>query len=88
MLLLLLAYMAAGRFLSGGGEESVKAMVLTTGVRNVGVALVVATACFPGTAVVSSATAYGIFQTVAMAVVALFWGRVTSVTELAREKAA
>ena len=88
MLLLLIAFMAAGWVLSGGEDESLKAMVLTTAVRNVAVALVVVTACFPGTAAVTSATAYGTFQTVAMAVVALFWGRVIPATELVRKKAA
>jgi BASS family bile acid:Na+ symporter len=52
-------------------------MVLTTSVRNVGVGLVIATASFPGTAAITSATAYAIVQTVAIALVALAWGRQT-----------
>jgi hypothetical protein len=44
-------------------------------VRNVGVSLVIATGSLPGTAAVTAATAFAIFQTVAMALVALGWGR-------------
>jgi BASS family bile acid:Na+ symporter len=54
-----------------------KSMIVTTSVRNVGVSLVIATASFPGTAAITSATAYAIFQTVTIAMVALAWGRLT-----------
>lgn len=50
-------------------------MVITTAVRNVGVALVIVTSSLPGTAAITSATVYALFQTVVMAVVALAWGR-------------
>lgn len=88
MLLLLIASMAAGWIVSGSDAESSKTLVLTTAVRNMGVALVLTTASFPGTAAVTSATAYGIFQTVAIALVALFWGRLTPATVLVKKKAA
>lgn len=88
MLLLLLASIAAGWILSGSAGESSKTGTLTTATRNVGVALVLATACFPGTAAITSATAYGIFQTLAVAIVALVWGRMTSTTTLLKKKAA
>jgi len=88
MLLLLIATMAAGWILSGGDAESSKTIVLTTTVRNVGVALVLTTASFLGTTAITSATAYGIFQTVAIALVALLWGRLTPATALVRKKAA
>jgi BASS family bile acid:Na+ symporter len=74
MLCLLVASMAAGWSVSRQGD-SAKAMVITTSVRNVGVTLVLATASFAGTAAITSATAYGLFQTFAVACVALAWGR-------------
>jgi len=76
MLCVLLMSMAAAWIMTSRGENP-KAMVLTTSVRNVGVALVIATATFPGTAAVSSATAYALFQTIIMAVVAFVWGKLT-----------
>jgi len=88
MLLLLIASVAAGWILSGRGEDSVKAMVLTTAVRNVGVALVLSTTSFPGSAAITSATAYGILQTVAVGLIALLWARVTPTAMLVRKKAA
>ena len=38
-------------------------MAITTAVRNVGVALVIAGGNFPGTPAVTATTAYGLFQT-------------------------
>jgi hypothetical protein len=52
-------------------------MVMATAVRNVGVALVIATASFPGTKAVAAATAFALFQTLAVALAALAWGRLT-----------
>ncbi len=77
MLCLLVATLISGWLTSWGASESRKGMMVTTSVRNVGVGLVIATGSFPGTAAVTAATAYAIFQTVAMALVALIWGRVT-----------
>jgi BASS family bile acid:Na+ symporter len=76
MLCVLVMSMAAGWIMTTRGENP-KAMVLTTSVRNVGVALVIATASFPGTAAVSSVTAYALFQTIVMAFVAFVWGKLT-----------
>ena len=45
---------------------------------NVGVSLVIATGSFAGTQAVTAATAFAIFQTIIMAVVALGWGRLVS----------
>ena len=73
MLALVLAGVAAGWFL--GGSDNRSAMVMATSVRNVGVSLVIVTAAFPGTGAVLAATAFGIFQTVVMALIALGWGR-------------
>jgi hypothetical protein len=44
-------------------------------VRNVGVSLVIATGSFPGTKAVTAATAFALFQTLVMALVALSWVR-------------
>lgn len=52
-------------------------MAITTSVRNVGVSLVIVTGSFPGTAAITSATAYALFQTIVMVLVALAWGRLT-----------
>jgi bile acid:Na+ symporter, BASS family len=75
---LVLAGLAIGWFLGGRGKESRTAMAMATAVRNVGVSLVIATKSFPGTAAVTAATAFAIFQTVLLAVVALSWGRLAS----------
>ncbi len=48
---------------------------MATSVRNVGVSLVIVTAAFPGTRAVVAATAFALFQTVVMALIALGWGR-------------
>lgn len=77
MLCLLTAALLAGWLMSWRASENRKGMMITTSVRNVGVGLVIATGSFPGTAAVTAATAYAIFQTVIMAIVALTWGRFT-----------
>jgi bile acid:Na+ symporter, BASS family len=73
MLALVLAGVAAGWLLGGSGNRS--AMVMATSVRNVGVALVIVTAAFAGTRAVAAATAFALFQTVVMALIAALWGR-------------
>jgi bile acid:Na+ symporter, BASS family len=73
MLALVLAGVAAGWILGGSGNRS--AMVMATSVRNVGVSLVIVTAVFPGTGAVVAATAFALFQTIVMALIALSWGR-------------
>lgn len=75
---LLALSLAAGWLLGEKGRENRKTMAITTSVRNVAVGLVIATASFPGTAAVTAALAYGIFQTVAMALISLGWGRYAS----------
>src|SRR5262245_7927818 len=78
MLALGKAGLAAGWLLGGPRSADRTAMVMATSVRNVGVTLVIATASFPGTAAVTAATAFGLFQTILMALVALGWGRLAS----------
>jgi BASS family bile acid:Na+ symporter len=73
MLALVLAAVAAGWLLGGNGTRS--AMVMATSVRNVGVSLVIVTSAFPGSRAVVAATAFALFQTVIMALIALGWGR-------------
>jgi BASS family bile acid:Na+ symporter len=76
MLALVLAGVAAGWLLGEGGNAS--ALVMATSVRNVGVALVIVTGVFAGTRAVASTTAFALFQTVVMALVAAVWGRLAS----------
>src|SRR5262249_2416345 len=61
--------------LGGAGSDNRKAMALTTSLRNVGVGLVIATGSFSGTAAVTAAMAYGIFEIVGSLLLALRWGR-------------
>ena len=76
MFLLVLAGVAVAWLLGGGGNRS--ALVMATSVRNVGVSLVIVTAAFAGTRAVAAATAFALFQTVVMALVAVAWGRLVS----------
>jgi BASS family bile acid:Na+ symporter len=50
-------------------------MTLTTSLRNVGVGLVIATGAFAGTAAVTAAVAYGLFEVVGSLLLALWWAR-------------
>lgn len=78
MLALVIASAAAGWLAGGSGPEGRKTLSITTSVRNVGVSLVIATASFSGTPAVGATTAFGLFQTVLIALVALSWGRLSS----------
>jgi BASS family bile acid:Na+ symporter len=75
MLSLLIATMLAGGLAGGRASENRKGLVITTSVRNVGVSLVIVTGSFPGTAAITSATVYALFQTIVVLLVALAWGR-------------
>jgi len=77
MLSLLTATMVAGALASRQMSDERKGLVITTSVRNVGVSLVIVTGSFPGTAAITSATVYALFQTLVMVVVAFAWGRLT-----------
>lgn len=76
MLTLVVATMVAG-WVGGSRSHDRKTLVITTSLRNVGVGLVIATSSFPGTPAITSATAYGLFQTLFIALVAMWWGRAT-----------
>ncbi len=84
MLLLLTFSLAAGWCVGGPGGRNRKTMSITTAVRNAGVTLAIATSSFPGTAAVTAATAYGLFQTIAVAMLAVAWGR-TAASALTHE---
>ena len=75
MLALALASVGIGWILGGPGGSRRTAMAFSTGVRNVGVGLVIATSSFPGTPAVTAALAYALFQTLALALLAFSWGR-------------
>jgi bile acid:Na+ symporter, BASS family len=75
MLALVLAGVIAGWVMGGPGHSKRTAMAMATSVRNVGVAIVIATGSFAGTAAVTAATAFAVFQTIAMALIALIWSR-------------
>jgi bile acid:Na+ symporter, BASS family len=75
MTALVLAGIAAGWLLGGRGDSDRRAMAMATSVRNVAVTLVIAAGSFPGTPAVTAATAFGLFQTVLVALLALAWGR-------------
>jgi BASS family bile acid:Na+ symporter len=80
MLVLVLVGVGAGWVLGGPGSANRTAMTMATSVRNVGVSLVIATGSFAGTKAVTAATAFAIFQTMVMGLVALGWGRLMAAT--------
>jgi BASS family bile acid:Na+ symporter len=89
MMCLVLATLLAGVLVTRQLQsETSKSMIVTTSVRNVGVSLVIATASFPGTAAITAATAYAIFQTVTIAMVVLAWGHLTRDVPVVLRKAA
>jgi BASS family bile acid:Na+ symporter len=73
------AMLFAGWLLGGPDSNQRKTMAITTSTRNVGVALVIVASSFPGTPVVTAATAFALFQIIAVVLVALAWRRVSSV---------
>jgi len=75
MLLLVVAFTAAGWLLGGPGADNRRAVALSTGVCNVGVSLVIATGSLPNTPAVTAALGFAILQTVVLALAAAAWGR-------------
>jgi BASS family bile acid:Na+ symporter len=74
MCALLIASSVSGWLLGGPGIDNRKAVALTTCLRNVGVGLVIAVGNFAGTAAVTAALAYGIFEIVGSLLLAVAWG--------------
>jgi BASS family bile acid:Na+ symporter len=73
MLALLLASLAAGRLLGGPAADRRKAVTLTTSLRNVGLALVIASTAF-GAAAVIAVLAYGLLEVHGSLALSLAWG--------------
>jgi bile acid:Na+ symporter, BASS family len=86
MLALLASSAAAGWLLGGHDAANRKTLTITTAVRNVGVALVIAGGSFPGTPAVMAATAYALFQTVVVALAVLAVGHWAAGTARATEE--
>jgi BASS family bile acid:Na+ symporter len=79
--LLVLLCLAAGWILGGQMIGIRTAVGLTTAARNVGVALVIATASFPDSAAVTAVICVAIFQTVSLVLIALWMGRFSSAAQ-------
>ena len=78
---LVLLCLAAGWIVGGQPIETRRAVSLTTGARNVGVALVIATASFPDTAAVTAVIVFAIFQTILLGLIAVFLGLTTTTVQ-------
>lgn len=73
MTVLLLASWGSGWVLGGHRADNQKALAITTGLRNVGVALAIANVSFPDTPAVTAALAYGLFEIFGTIGLALWW---------------
>ena len=76
--------LASGWLLGGHKRDDRTAMAMAASVRNVAVSLVIAMASFPGTPAIAATTAFALFQTIAMALVAATWGRLAAAPASAR----
>ena len=72
---LVLLCLAAGWTVGGRVTAIRRAVGMTTAARNVGVALVIATASFPESAAVTAVILFAIFQTIGLLAIALWIGR-------------
>jgi BASS family bile acid:Na+ symporter len=82
MSMMVAATLLAGWLLGGPDSNQRKTMAITTSARNVGVALVIVASSFPGTVVVTAATAFALFQIIVVVLVAVVWGRLSPATRL------
>ena len=82
--ILIFLFLAAGLVLGGQPIALRKAIGLTTAARNVGVALVIATASFPDTAAVTAVIVFAIFQTMILVLFALLLARVSATLQSLR----
>ena len=80
MSLMVGATLLTGWLLGGTDSNQCKTMAITTSARNVGVAFVIVASSFPGTVVVTAATAFALFQIIAVVLVAVVWGRLSPAT--------
>lgn len=72
---LVILSLVAGWVVGGGPVDDRRAVALTTATRNVGVALVIASASFPGSLALTAVVIYAIIQTFLLALLALLLGR-------------
>lgn len=72
------ATLFAGWLLGGPDSNQRKTMAITTAARNVGVALVIVASSFPGTPAVTAVTVFALFQIIAVVLIAVAWGRISS----------
>ena len=72
---LVLLCLAAGWIVGGRVTAIRRAVGMTTSARNIGVALVIATASFPESATVTTVILFAIFQTIGLLAIALWIGR-------------
>jgi bile acid:Na+ symporter, BASS family len=82
--ILIFLFLAAGLVLGGQPIALRKAIGLTTAARNVGVALVIATASFPDTGAVTAVIVFAIFQTMILVLFALLLARVSATLQSLR----
>lgn len=87
MLALVVATLIVGWVIGGPDRNDRKTMAIITSTRNVGVALVIVAGSFPGTAAITATIAFALFQIVAVLLIAVAWGRVSS-TAFRESKAA
>jgi predicted Na+-dependent transporter len=80
-LTLLILLCLAADWLVGGHDWNSPAVGLTLAARNVGVALVIATAGFPDSPAVTAVIVVAMFQTLLLALVALWMGRFSSLPQ-------
>ena len=78
MLALVLSTLIVGWVMGGPDRRERKTMAIVTSARNVGVALVIVAGSFPGTAAVTAAIAFALFQIVLVLLIAAAWGRASS----------
>jgi bile acid:Na+ symporter, BASS family len=81
LILLILLCLTAGWLVGGQVIGIRRAVGLTTAARNVGFALVIATASFPDSAAVTAVIVVAIFQTVLLTLISLSMGRFSSVPQ-------
>ncbi len=77
MAALVAAALAIGWLLGNHDGGNRRTMAFTTAVRNVGVALAIATSSFAGTPAITTTLTFALFQTIIVALVAVAWGRLT-----------
>lgn len=78
MLLLLVGTLAIGSLCGGHDRATRRSMIVTTGLRNAAVGLVIATANFAGTAALTAVVAYALVSMLGTLAVALIFGKFTA----------